>query len=248
MQNKNIETQRMFDFSSFSGDWEKTITSCMEADGEQSVHIGEYIFNTVGVDKRNIATGGASDYEFVVHYPRPKLADSYAKPQWMPILTIMAIVDSLKPKDVLFVSASLDRFKIKQVIDNWGSNVTLLNSKKLNIYEKFCSGKHEQTPEVDYAVMTMQELLDENTNKKFDFILGWSSDFDSPLVPVDTYVNSLASGGVLAIQNASDSVFLYSNDTPTSPVFEMHRRLKAMSGLRVYHIPIFYGITLVIKD
>lgn len=248
MQNKSIETQRMFEFSSFSEDWEKSVNSCMEADGEQSVVIGDYLFNTVGVDKRNIATGGASDYEFVVHYPRPKLHDGYAKPQWMPILAIMALIDARKPKSVLFMSASLDRFKVSQVKENWNSEITLVNSKKLNIYEKFCAGKHEQTPDIDYKMITMQELHDKTDERMFDFIFGWSNELENPIAGADVYIDKLSSGGVLAIQNASDSMFLYTNDTSTSPVYEMHRALKNRRDCRVYHIPLFYGITIVVKD
>lgn len=248
MENKLIELQRMFGFTSFSGDWGDTINACMEADGEQSVEIDKYLFSTVGVDKRNIATGGASDYEFVVHYRRPKLADAYAKTQWIPILTIMAIAGAKKPKNVLFMSASLDRFKIKQIADNWSPEIFLLNSKKLNIYEQFCAGKHNQTPSLEYSTITHQELEDEFDARRFDFILGWAHELENPLFPVDIYVDKLSSGGILAIQNSSDSMFLYMNDTPTSPVFELHQRLKQLNNCTVYHIPIFHGMTIVIKD
>lgn len=248
MRNKSLETQRMFEFSSFSGDWEGIINSCMDADGEQSVEIGKYLFDIVGVDKRNIATGGASDYEFVVHYPRPKLHDGYAKPQWMPILAIMALIDARKPKSILFMSASVDRFKVTQAAQNWDAEITLVNSKKLNIWEKFCAGKHEQTPEIDYQTITMQELEDETDSRLFDFIFGWTNELENPLSTVDVYIDKLSSGGILAIQNASDSMFLYQNDTATSPTYEMHAGIKHRKDCTVYHIPIFYGITIVVKD
>jgi hypothetical protein len=57
----------------------------------------------------------------------------------------------------------------------------------------------------------------------------------------------LAKNGVLIIQNSSDSVFLYQNDTQSTPVWSYHEELKSRQDCRVYHIPLFYGITIVVK-
>ena len=80
------------------------------------------------MDKRNIATGGASDYEFVIHYPRPNLADSYGQSQWMPILLTQLLADLCKPKHILAISGGLDTYKLKPFQDIYDSKIYMLNN------------------------------------------------------------------------------------------------------------------------
>jgi len=78
-------------------------------------------------------------------------------------------------------------------------------------------------------------------------IIGWSQDMENIFVPVDFYLDRLEKNGILIIQNSSDSVFLYQNDTQASPVWEYHQNIKLRNDCHMYHIPLFYGITIVVK-
>jgi len=240
-QNKRYEPEVSFDFSSLQFDWEQYADQCNREDGGHSVAVAEYLFNEVGIDRRNIATGGASDYEFVVHYPRPNLSSAYGQAQWMSILLILGIMDISKKKNVLAVSGGLDRFRLKVFNSLHGANITFLNNKKLNLYEKF------QNPINDYDVVTMQDF-ENYANNKYDMMLSWSQDMENPLIPVSTFVDRLEDGGILIIQNTSDSMFLYNNHTKATPIWGYHEALKKIDGCNVYHIPLFYGMTIVVKS
>ncbi len=239
-QNKRYEPEVSFDFSSLSFDWEKYADQCNREDGGHSVAIAEYLFNTVGIDRRNIATGGASDYEFVVHYPRPNLSSAYGQAQWMSILLILGIMDISKKKNVLAISGGLDRFRIKVFKSIHEANITFLNNKKLGLYEKF------QEPIDDYDVVTMQDF-EKHVNNKYELMLAWSQDMENPLNPVSMFIDRLEDDGILIIQNTSDSMFLYNNHTKATPIWGYHDALRKDGRCNVYHIPVFYGITVVTK-
>jgi hypothetical protein len=109
------------------------------------------------------------------------------------------------------------------------------------LYEKF------QDPIDDYDVVTMQDF-EKHANNKYDMMLAWSQDMENPLIPISAFVDRLEDNGVLIIQNTSDSMFLYNNHTKATPIWGYHEALKKMGGCSVYHIPVFYGITLVVKS
>lgn len=240
---KRFEPYKSFDFSKWFENWGVFAQNSTYKDGPESVEIANYLYSTVGVDRRNIATGGAADYEFVIHYPRPNLAESYGQSQWMPILLIMMIMDIAPKSRVLGLSGGLDRFRLKPFQEIFSSEIVFLNNKKLSLYEKF---QKQNTP-IEYNAISQDSLLDGSAGK-FGMIIGWSQDMENPFIPVDAYMEALEPGGVMVIQNTSDSVFLYQNDTQASPVWEYHETLKARHDCRVYHIPLFYGITVVVKD
>ena len=241
---KRYEPQMSFDYTKWFYNWRDYANESTKTDGPESVSISNYLFNIIGVDRRNIATGGASDYEFVIHYPRPNLADSYGQSQWMPILLIQALMDIAPKNKILALSGGLDRFRLKPFQDIYGSEIYLLNNKKAAMYENF---QYQNTP-IDYEIVTHQQLDEDNCSLlKFDMIIGWSQDMENPFIPVDFYLDRLNTNGIMVIQNTSDSVFLYQNDTQASPVWEYHQDIKARSDCRMYHIPLFYGITIVVK-
>lgn len=239
---ERFEPKLSIDYSKWFYDWRSFTQESTKIDGPESVAISDYLFNTVGVDRRNIATGGASDYEFVIHYPRPNLASSYGESQWMPILLIQMIMNIAPKKKILALSGGLDRFRLKPFQDIFKAEIFFLNNKKLNMYEKFQS---ENTP-IDYEIVTVQDLQ-KNLDVKFDMIIGWSHDMENPFLPVDTFIDRLNANGILIIQNSSDSVFLYLNDTQASTVWEYHETIKNRDDCNMYHIPLFYGVTVVVK-
>jgi hypothetical protein len=121
----------------------------------------------------------------------------------------------------------------------------MLNNKKTAMYEKF---QKENTP-IDYSVVSHQDLEKDNCNSyMFDMIVGWSQDMENPFIPVDFYLDRLNKGGILVIQNSSDSIFLYQNDTQASPVWQYHSEIKSRKDCNMYHIPLFYGVTVVVKQ
>ena len=241
MSENQFAPHRSFDYTGWYEDWGSFANSSTKIDGPESVEISKYLFETVSVDRRNIATGGAADYEFVIHYPRPHLADSYGQSQWMPILLIQALMDAAPKNTILALSGGLDRFRLKPFQDIYGSQIVFLNNKKFSLYEKF---QAKNTP-IRYGVIKTDSLI--ARAEKFDMIVGWSQDMENPFIPVDVFVDSLNENGIMIIQNTSDSVFLYQNNTQASPVWSYHEELKSRNDCRVYHIPLFYGVTIVIK-
>lgn len=241
---KRYETRKSFDFTNWFYDWRDYADASTRLDGPESVAISNYIFNTVGVDRRNIATGGASDYEFVIHYPRPNLADSYGQSQWMPILLIQALMDISPKKHILALSGGLDRFRLKPFQDIYGSKIYMLNNKKTSLYKKF----QEEYAPIEHTVISHQDLEKDNCNAyMFDMMIGWSQEMENPFVGPDFYLDRLNTNGILIIQNSSDSIFLYQNDTVASPTASYHEEIKLRKDCRMYHIPLFYGITIVVK-
>lgn len=247
-ENKRYELDQLFDLSNFTDmPLADFAGACIDQDCEQSVLVGEYMFNTVGVDRRNIATGGASDFDYVIHQPHAKLHKGYSSPQWLSLSLVFAMFDVKRMKSVLSISGYLDRFKYDALVNQYGAELSILNSKRLLYYERFAKGVSSILPDVPYKMVTRQEVeLDEDT--KYDLILGWSSDMENPFLSPSTYVDRLNSGGVMLIQNSSDSSFLYHNKTVVSPAWEWHYELKHNEWCNVYHIPVFYGLTIVVKN
>lgn len=242
MADNQFAPHRAFDYTKWYGNWRGFAETSTLADGPESVEISKYLFETVGIDRRNIATGGASDYEFVIHYPRPNLAQSYGQSQWMPILVVMMLMDIAPKEKVLALSGGLDRFRLKQFQDVFKSKIYFLNNKKLALYEKF---QKVNTP-IDYEVVTTSNL-ESDKDIKFDMILGWSQDMENPFTGPNFYLDRLNENGILIVQNSSDSVFLYQNETHATPVWSYHEEMKSRNDCRTYHIPIFYGLTIVVK-
>jgi len=242
---KRYETKKSFDFTNWAYDWRQFTTQASKDDGFQSVAIADYLWNTIKIDKRNIATGGASDYEFVIHYPRPNLADSYGQSQWMPLLVTQLLADVCKPKHILGISGGLDTYKLKPFQDIYGSKIYMLNNKKTSLYKKF----QEEYAPIEHAVISHQDLEKDNCNAyMFDMIIGWSQEMENPFVGTDFYLDRLNTNGILIIQNSSDSIFLYQNDTVASPTAAYHEEIKLRKDCRMYHVPLFFGLTIVVKQ
>jgi hypothetical protein len=247
-ESPRYELDQLFGLSNFTDmRLEDFADRCIDEDCAQSVIVGDYMFNTVGVDRRNIATGGASDFDYVIHQPHAKLHKGYSSPQWLSLTLVFAMFDVKRMNTVLSISGYLDRFKYDALVNKYGAELSILNSKRLLYYERFTKGTSDILPDVPYKTVTRQELeIDEDT--KYDLILGWSSDMENPFLSASTYVDRLNSGGVMMIQNSSDSSFLYHNKTIVSPAWEWHHELKHTHSCRVYHIPLFYGLTIVVRD
>jgi hypothetical protein len=244
MSEKSYQLETFFDFSKLNYTDLKSYTEkAVFLDSIESVKVSDFLFNVVGVDKRNIATGGASDFDFVIHLPRPAMSSAITKAQWTAIMLVHLLMDASPKKNILSLSAGKDRCRLKSFQDEYKSKITFLNNKKLALYEKF---EYESTP-MDYSVIKMQDL-ESNPNCVFDMIMGWSLDFENPLIPIDFYLDRLEDKGILIIMNSSDSMFLYSNHTQATPVWEYHNDLKLRNDCNVYHIPLFYGITIVVKN
>lgn len=245
---KRYELDQLFGLSSFTDiPLEDFADQCVDEDCAQSVVVGDYMFNTVGVDRRNIATGGASDFDYVIHQPHAKLHKGYSSPQWLSLALVFAMFDIKRMKTVLSISGYLDRFKYDALVNRYGAELSILNSKRLLYYERFAKGTSNILPDVPYKTVTRQQL-ELDTDTQYDLILGWSSDMENPFLGASTYVDRLNSGGVMLIQNSSDSSFLYHNKTIVSPAWEWHHELKHNNLCNVYHIPLFYGLTIVVKD
>lgn len=244
MSEKSYQLETFFDFTkvnytNLKSHKEETIF----IDSIESVKVSDFLFNKVGVDKRNIATGGASDFDFVIHLPRPALSSAIAEAQWTATMLVHILMDASPKKNILSLSAGKDRSRLKIFQDQYKSKITFLNNKKLALYEKF---EYDSTP-INYSVVRMQDL-ESDPDCVFDMIMGWSLDFENPLLPIDFFLDRLEDKGILVIMNSSDSMFLYNNHSQATPVWEYHNDIKLRNDCNVYHIPLFYGITIVVKN
>ena len=169
-ESARYELDQLFGLSNFTDiRLEDFADRCIDEDCEQSVVIGEYMFNTVGVDRRNIATGGASDFDYVIHQPHAKLHKGYSSPQWLSLTLVFAMFDVKRMNTVLSISGYLDRFKYDALVNRYGAKLSILNSKRLLYYERFAKGTSDILPNIPYKTVTRQELeIDEDT--KYDLI------------------------------------------------------------------------------
>jgi hypothetical protein len=178
MSEKSYQLETFFDFTkvnytNLKSHKEETIF----IDSIESVKVSDFLFNKVGVDKRNIATGGASDFDFVIHLPRPALSSAIAEAQWTATMLVHILMDASPKKNILSLSAGKDRSRLKIFQDQYKSKITFLNNKKLALYEKF---EYDSTP-INYSVVRMQDL-ESDPDCVFDMIMGWSLDFENPLI------------------------------------------------------------------
>ena len=150
------------------------------------------------------------------------------------------------PKTVLFCSAAYSSTNIIQQCENPEITVTVLNSVSLDHFEKCVKTVNNRFSNIEYAVLSMNDLLAGNSNK-FDMIEIWGNQLDTSFADVNVYTSLLNKGGILLINDTSDWAFLYDNDTQAHPMYDLHEQLNADESVFVYHIPVHYGFSVVVK-
>lgn len=216
--------------------------------GKYYKHTSEVLSNytkAIPFDRRNIATGGVD----LSIFPWEMFADTDEKVLKSYSITqvFQDLLYKLKnPKTVLFCSAAYSSTNIIQQCENPEITVTVLNSISLDHFEKCVKTINNRFANIDYNVLSIQDLLTGNSSK-FDMIEVWGNQLDTSFSDVNTYISLLNKDGVLLINDTSDWAFLYDNATTAHPMFDLHEQLIANESVYIYHIPVHYGFSVVIK-
>jgi hypothetical protein len=199
---------------------------------------------SIDFDRRNIATGGIDlaifPWEMFAH-TNDRTYKTYGLSQ-----IFQDMIYALKsPSSVLICGADYSQTRVAQCCEG-GIKTTILNNVSLDNFEKCFTSINQRFSNLEYGVLTMQDLVGANC-PKFDLIEVWANQVDTPLSRVDDLFNALNCGGILLINGTSDWGFLYDNETYGHPMHDLHEELRNIDLASVYHIPLHYGFTLVIK-
>ena len=216
--------------------------------GRYYKHTSEVLANytkAIPFDRRNIATGGVDMSIFpweMFADTDEKVLKSYSVTQVFQDL----IYQLKKPSTVLFCNAGYSSTGIIQQCENPDVKVTILNSVSLDHFEKCVKTVNDRFSNIEYDVLSMQDLVAGNSDR-FDMIEIWGNQLDTSLADVGVYISLLNKNGILLINDTSDWAFLYDNDTHAHPMFDLHEQLCANESVNVYHIPVHYGFSVVVK-
>jgi len=138
---------------------------------------------------------------------------------------------------------------VKVIVNIPDSQIQEFESVLKRVFAKYIKKFQEEYAPIEHEVVSHQDLEKDNCNDyMFDIIIGWSQEMENPFVGPDFYLDRLNTNGILIIQNSSDSIFLYQNDTVASPTASYHEEIKLRKDCRMYHVPLFFGLTIVVKQ
>lgn len=196
-------------------------------------------------DRRNIATGGID----MSIFPWEMFADTDGKvlKTYSVTQVFQDLIYKIKnPKTVLFCSAGYSSTAIIQQCENPEVQVTVLNSVSLDHFEKCVKTVNSRFSNIEYNVLSIDDLLNGDSTK-FDMIEIWGNQLDTSFADISIYTSLLNKNGILLINDTSDWAFLYDNDTQAHPMHDLHEHLNADDSVFVYHVPVHYGFTVVVK-
>jgi hypothetical protein len=199
---------------------------------------------SVDFDRRNIATGGID----LAIFPWEMFAETNDRTYKTYGLSqiFQDMIYALKnPSSVLICGADYSQTRVAQCCEG-GIKTTLLNNVLLDNFERCFTSINQRFSNLEYDVLTMQDLLSDDC-PKFDLIEVWANQVDIPPSRADDLINALNYSGVILVNGTSDWGFLYDNETYGHPMHDLHEELKNNDLVSVYHIPLHYGFTLVIK-
>ena len=126
---------------------------------------------------------------------------------------------------------------------NSKSNMTLVNSYQLDLFEQFCK---KETETWTYSTVLKTEV-ESGTAGPFDFIAMNTYDIVHDPSLVVNYFNMLTPGGAMVIGHANDGGALYEAGAEYSPYFEINENLKNIENCIVHHDYTTMGTTIAIK-
>lgn len=212
---------------------------------ECAKEIVDFIFKEAKADPRIIAVGGG-DLEIGGWFPFVNPPEKTETSMWIPVVFQEMLFSLITPKSILVSSLDMECNRIHDTQKRFGSKVTTINNKHLLLFEKFMKPKYGTFDDLTYEVIDLMEL--EKSAGKFDYITLWNMDIENQLISADEWLNLLAPGGVLVLQNVSDANFLYVEKTHASGIWEFHEDIKNREDCNMYHVPLYYGFTIIKKN
>lgn len=226
----------------------KTQTETSAGYGNDSRELAKRVvsyFGEIDVDMRVISTG-AGDADIVGWYPLMNPTEEAEHGTWLPGRVANMALEMLRPKTMLCTAIDWDWTRAMESKDLYGTKIYSINNRRLHIFEKIFKPFREEYANLDVTPVSMFDL-EGGTAGKYDCILAWTTDLEYPFVSPDTFVDALNDGGFMAIMNSSDATYLYNEATKSTPVFDYHEKLKSREDCFVYHDPVHFGVTIVIK-
>ena len=161
------------------------------------------------------------------------------------------LIRTNKPNSLLFVGGlnvqmSLLPLAPVEVFDGLkDTQISFMNDAGLFMFEKTLKNMHEHTS-FGYSVYDRSELISE-TSDKFDMIAvnAWDISYDLELL--GALVSNLNANGVLVVSQTNNTSGIYSSSYQWNPWYGLHEALSKESGTS-YHVPLFYGTTLFVKN
>jgi len=160
------------------------------------------------------------------------------------VVGVRMILDMVKPSSVFSpesLMGACDPLFVAGTFDDIELN--FLNNASLYLFEE---NRKNRTPgtTVGYKVYDKSEILEDRT-PKFDMILSVASTWASDPDFCDAMIDSVKPGGTVVILSVNDSSAIYSPEYRWHQYYDMHDRLRAHG--KTYHLPSFYGTTVLLK-
>lgn len=161
------------------------------------------------------------------------------------------LIRTNKPESLLFIGGMSMQMPLlplapKEIFDGLkDAQINFMNDAGLFMFEKTLKNVHEQTS-FGYSVYDRSELISE-TSEKFDMIsvMAWDIAYDLELL--NALVSNLATNGILVISHTSNTSGIYSSSYRWNSHYGLHEALLEAPGAS-YHLPLFYGTTLFVKN
>ena len=156
-----------------------------------------------------------------------------------------------KPQSLFFVGGlnvqmSLLPLAPREVFDGLkDTQISFMNDAGLFMFEKTLKNMHEQTS-FGYSVYDRSEIVSE-ISEKFDMIVvnAWDVSYDPELI--EALVGNLNTNGVLVISQTNNTSGIYNSVYKWNPWYGLHGALLEAQGTS-YHLPLFYGTTIFVKN
>jgi hypothetical protein len=202
-------------------------------------------YNSMTLDKRAIAIGTDGDLMMHELFDTPELG-------WKQLLYIstdyfsLMLLNIKKPTSSLIVGPDI-HFNLVATVQAMGSQISFINNKFLNNFEKFALGSPEYPFAMNYSVYEYDDVHNE-PGEIFDFITvpGSCVTLDEDLL--SSLVKTLQPGGIIHIHNTNSNARIYGEDyeiQSTYPIFEI---IDEFQEINSYHIPYGIGHNILVKN
>lgn len=202
-------------------------------------------YNAMTLDKRAIAIG--TDGYLMTHelFDNPVIG-------WKQVLYMgcdyfaLLLANIKKPRNAIINGPDV-HFNLVATLHSMGCNLTFMNNKFLNNFEKFVLPNIEYPFSINYNVLNYEDVYSYEGDK-FDFIVvpGICLIQDTRLI--DSYISMLESGGIMQMPYTNDNSQLYSEDYALQPSYQLLEVIDNHDDITTYHIPYGNGHSTIIKN
>jgi hypothetical protein len=206
--------------------------------------IREY-YNSMTLDKRAVAVG--TDGYLMTHelFDNPAIG-------WKQVLYMgcdyfaLLLANISKPQRALIHGPDV-HFNLVATLHSMGCELTFVNNKYLNNFEKFALNNSEYPFEMQYDVMEYFDIYELN-QPTFDMVVFPGISLIRDMDLFNPLIDSLTPGGILQIPYTNDNSQLYGEDYAIQPSYQLLEIIDYRSDITSYHIPYGNGHNTIIKN